>query len=265
MKTILLLTLIIVSTNLFAKSTFWEIGVGAASVNLPLYPGSSQNDNFLIPFPIFRIQSKYFEIDDGVRGFIYESPNMRFNISADLGVPVNSEDSDIRNGMPDLDTVVQIGPSLEIIFAGGRKQPSELRLELPVRTAIATDIEHANYAGWIFEPRLTYETLRPFKVGFTYQVSSGFRYATKDYHAYYYDVPQQFAIATRPAYESERGYSGFFLDIVGNWRQQDLVYFVFTRYQNLNSTVYEDSPLVEDTNYLSVGMGLVWYFASSNR
>ena len=248
-----------------ASENYWELGAGATAINLPLYPGSSQEKGYVIPFPYFRIQTKYFEVDDGIKGFLFESPNVRLNVSADLGVPVNSEDSTIRNGMPDLDTVLQVGPSLEIIFAGGRRQPYEFRLELPIRTAFATDLKSYDGLGWVVEPRITYETLRPFKNGFAYQISTGLRYASQEYHAYYYDVPVAYATAQRPAYESDSGYSGYFMDLVGNWRQDDLIYFAFIRYQNLNGTAYEDSPLVQDENYFSVGIGLVWMFADSRN
>ena len=265
MKIKTLLLLYLVSSKLLAGESFWEIGAGATGITLPMYPGSKQDDSYLIPFPFFHIQTDYFEVNEGVRGFFYESPNLRLNISGDLGVPVNSEDSDARQGMPDLDTVIQLGPSMEIIFAGGRRQPSELRLELPVRAAIATDLKHAENVGWIVEPRLTYETLRPFKTGFAYQVSTGLRYASEDYHAYYYDVAPAFATVDRPAYASDGGYSGYFLDLVGNWRQKDMVYFAFMRYQSLNASEYEDSPLVEDDSYIAVGVGIAWIFASSQN
>ncbi len=261
----LLATALLYSTSLVsqARETFWELGAGATALDVPLYPGSSQNTSMAFPFPFFRIQSEYFEIDDGIRGFFYETPDVRLNISGDLGIPVNSEDSDIRSGMPDLDTVVQVGPSLEIIFAGGRREPSELRLEIPVRTAIASDLDHTENIGWIIEPRLSFETLRPYKTGFSYQVSSGLRYASKEYHQYYYDVPVAYATAERPAFESSGGYSGYFLDLFGNWRSQNMIYFAFARYQNLSGTHYEDSPLVEQTDYLTLGVGVVWIIAGS--
>lgn len=263
MKKILFALVISFSGQLFAENTFWEVGAGATAAQLPLYPGSSQKNNFAIPFPFFRIQTEYFEIDEGVRGFFYESPDIRLNVSGDFGIPVNSQDSDARSGMPDLNTVLQVGPSLEVIFAGGRRKPSEFRLELPLRFAVATDIKNTDPLGWVLEPRLTFETLRPRKSGFAYQISSGFRYASQELNAYYYDVPLAFATPQRAAYESEGGYSGYFLDLVGNWRYDNIMYFTFARYQNLSGTEFEDSPLVEENNYLSVGVGIIWIFMGS--
>jgi len=265
MKTSLIIIVFLFCNIAYAKETFWEIGAGITALNTALYPGSNENKNFVIPFPYFRFQSEHFEIDESVRGYLFESPDLRLNISGGLGVPVNSEDSTARDGMPDLDTVLQVGPSVEIIFSGGRRKPHEFRLELPVRGAIATDFKSADYAGWIIEPRLTYETLRPFKSGWAYQVRAGFHYASEDYHAFYYDVPAEFATPQRAEYHAEAGYTGAFTDFTGNWRQNDFIYFAFIRYQNLSGAAYEDSPLVEDTNYVAVGIGMLWIFADSRK
>lgn len=263
LRLIFVLSLICHSALAYAEKPQWELGAGITGINLPLYPGSSQSKNYLIPFPYFRFTSKYLEVDDGIRAFLLQSPNLRFNISADLGVPVNSDDSKLRMDMPDLNTVIQIGPSLEYIFSGSRSEPYEFRFELPLRTAIATDLKSTQNVGWILEPRITFETLRPFKNGYAYQVSTGLRYSTKEYHQYYYDVPAAFVTAERPLFESDGGYSGYFMDLIGNWRHDDLIYFTFIRYQNLSGTAFEDSPLVDDTNYFSVGLGLVWMIAGS--
>ena len=263
MKRKLLFLVYLLSSSAYADETFWEFGAGVSVFNTALYPGSSEEESYVIPFPYFRIQSEHFEVDDGVRGFLFESPDYRLNISGGIGVPVNSEDSIARSGMPDLDTVLEIGPSFEFIFSGGRKKPHEFRLELPIRAAIATDLSYAENVGWIFEPRLSYETLRPFKSGWSYQIRGGLRYASEEYHAYYYDVPVEFSTPQRSEYHADTGYGGAFLDLSGNWRQNDFIYFAFIRYQNLSGTEFEDSPLVEDTNYFAVGIGMMWIFADS--
>jgi len=265
MKNKLIFLIILFSNSATAKETFWEVGAGITGINTSIYPGSSEDKNFVIPFPYFRIQSENFEIDDGVRGFLFESPDYRLNISGGLGVPVDSGDSTARSGMPDLDTVLQIGPSFEVIFSGGRKKPHEFRLELPVRTAIATDLSSANNIGYIFEPRLSYETIRPFKSGWAYQVRGGLRYASSEYNSFYYGVPTEFATPQRSEFNADAGYIGTFIDLMGNWRQDNLIYFAFLRYQNLSGTAIEDSDLVEETNSVAVGVGVMWIFADSRR
>ena len=78
-------------------------------------------------------------------------------------------------------------------------------------------------------------------------------------------MPAAYATPQRPAFTSDAGYSGYFLDLVGNWRTKNIVYFAFARYQNLSGTEYEDSPLVERDSYVAVGVGMAWIFATSHN
>jgi outer membrane scaffolding protein for murein synthesis (MipA/OmpV family) len=241
----------------------WELGAGLAGFDVPHYVGSSQSKQYLLPVPYVKLKSRYLEIDEGIRGFFFTSPNVRLDISADLGVPVSSDDSDAREGMPDLDTVLQFGPSIEITLLGSRRAESELRLELPVRAAIATDIKNSESIGWIFEPRISYEKRRKNKQGLSYSATMGLRYATREYNAYYYDVEQQFVTPERPFFESGKGYSGVITNLTAGWREGEMIYWGLVRYRNLNNAVFEDSPLVEDKDYYLVGVGVTWMFAQS--
>ena len=40
----------------------------------------------------------------------------------------------------------------------------------------------------------------------------GLKYATRDFHAYFYDVAPNYATATRPAYASTKGFGGSFIN-----------------------------------------------------
>jgi len=260
---IVYLLLALISRPLSASENYWEAGVGITAISLPLYAGSSVNNNYLIPFPFFHIQTDYLDIDDDIRGFFFESPNTRLTLSADLGVPVKSKSNSVRQDMPDLDAVLQFGPSLEMVFAGGRRLPFEFRFELPLRAAIATRLNAVDPIGWLLEPRVTYETLRPFNSGFNFQISSGLQFASQGYHAYYYDVPIEFSSPERPAFTADAGFNNFFIELALNWRRGDLVYFAYSRYQNIASSVYIESPLVEQHYAASLGIGMIWIFAGN--
>lgn len=155
--------------------TEWDLGADATAIHLPVYPGSSENASYLIPFAYVYIKTRYIEVDEGVRGFIYQSPWLRLNVSADFGVPVDNDEASLRDGMPDLNTVLQLGPMLEIVLDGGRDQPFESRIELPARIAAATDIDNTENLGWVFELRYSFEKMRPRKNGWAYLVSAGLR------------------------------------------------------------------------------------------
>jgi len=253
--------LLITSASVYADKSQWELGIGLAVLDIPFYPGSSQSKTYVVPVPHVLFRSERFEVDNGLQATFLKTPKIRIDLSADFGVPVNSEESAARQGMPNIDLVLQIGPSVEITLAGGRFKPSHTRLELPVRMAVATDFRSAQQVGWIFEPRLSYETRRPHKTGFAYLLSGGLRYATEKYHDYYYEVDPAFATPIRPAFDAKQGYGGLFIDAITNWRTDHLIYFAFVRYQNLSGATFEDSPLVEQTDYFFIGGGLTWVFA----
>ncbi len=253
--------LLLAPSAVYAAKSQWELGIGLAVLDIPFYPGSSQSKTYLVPVPHLLYQSERFEVDNGLQATFLKTPKLRIDLSADFGVPVNSEESTARQGMPNIDLVLQIGPSLEITLAGGRFQSSFTRLELPVRAAVTTDFRAVEQAGWIFEPRLTYETRRLNNTGFAYLFSGGFRFATEQYHDFYYQVDAAFATPTRSAFDASQGYGGFFLNAIANWRTKNLIYFAVVRYQNLTGSAIEDSPLVEQTDYLFIGGGMTWVFA----
>lgn len=255
--------LLLITSNIHAEESQWELGIGLGVLDIPFYPGSSQSKTYLLPIPHILFRSENIEIDNGLEATFYRTPGIRFNLSADFAVPVNSEDSDAREGMPDLDLVIQIGPSLEITLAGDRFKPSHFRLELPVRAAVATDFGSAEVVGWTFEPRLTYETRRPYKIGFAHLISGGLRFSNAELHQYYYNVDPAFVMPDRSHFDSRGGYSGLFVDYIANWRTDDLIFFALLRYQNIKYSAFEDSPLVEQNDYLMFGVGVTWVFAKN--
>ena len=259
---LLLLTVLFCSSS-GAQDFRWEAGVGLVGMQLPLYPGSSQDAGYLIPFPYLRLESKYLDIDQGIESRVFRSNKVRVSLSGGLGVPVNSAESTAREGMPDLDLVLQVGPSLDVILNTRNDGARELRLELPVRLAVATDFSSTRNTGWLFEPRLVYESKRKQKSGWAYELTGGLRFATDKYHGFYYNVDPQYATAIRPAYGASGGYSGLFTDLIGSWRRKSLIYFAWVRYQYLGGVQYEDSPLFEDENYWVRGIGLIWIVAES--
>ncbi|MCK4704760.1 MAG: MipA/OmpV family protein, partial [Gammaproteobacteria bacterium] len=197
------------------------------------------------------------------RGFLFKSDSVVLDISADFGIPVDSDDSSVRIGMPDLDAVLQLGPSLEFLLTELRRDKIDVRFELPLRAAIASDIKHTSNEGWIMEPRFSIEKRRMLKSGLAMKFTVGLKYLTQDFYAYYYDVDPGFSTTTRPAYASEKGYGGSFAKVRASWREGDWIWWTLLRYQNLNGAVFENSPLVEEKNYYLFGVGFAWVFAQN--
>ncbi|MCK5003051.1 MAG: MipA/OmpV family protein [Gammaproteobacteria bacterium] len=251
------------SSNSISKDIIWDLGAGIAAIDLNLYPGSSDSKQYMFPLPYFTLLAKKLEIDRGIRGFLFKSDTVVLDVSADFGIPVDSDDSGVRVGMPDLDTTLQVGPSLEFLLNKPGRDLFDVRFELPLRTVLATDFKHTSNEGWLMEPRFSVEKRRLYKSGLAMKLTLGLKYATRDFHAYYYDVDPAFSTATRPAYASEKGYGGSFATLSASWRDGNWIWWTLLRYQNLNDAVFEESPLVEEKDYYLVGVGFAWIFAQN--
>ena len=260
---VLLSVTILYSVSSLSKEMEWQLGAGIAAINLNLYPGSTDTKNYVLPIPYFTLVSENLEIGRGIRGFLFKSDDVVLDVSADFGIPVDSDDSSARIGMPDLDAVLQLGPSLEFLLTELRRDKIDVRFELPLRAAIASDIKHTSNEGWMMEPRFSIEKRRILKSGLAMKFTVGLKYATQDFHAYYYDVDPGFSTATRPAYASEKGFGGSFAKVRASWREGDWIWWTLLRYQNLNGAVFENSPLVEEKNYYLFGVGFAWVFAQN--
>ena len=240
----------------------WEAGFGTAPISFPAYRGSKDQQHFVLPLPYFIYRGDLLKVDRrGVRGLLFESDLLELNVSMRGSLPVDSDESAARNGMPDLKPTFQLGPSLVAQLAKderGRK----IRLKLPVRAVFATDFDDFRTAGFIFHPHLDFtapKALAGWNLGF----NIGPIFATQEHHAYYYDVAQRFVTPTRERFKASAGYSGT-AAIAGVSRRFAKVWAgAFVRYDSLHGAQFSDSPLVERDYALSAGFAVAWIFAQS--
>jgi len=242
----------------------WEAGVGVFPSSYPAYRGSDDQQYYLLPFPYVVYRGEFLRIDrEGMRARLFDTDRVEINVSVYGTIPVNSDDSDARSGMPDLDPTFEIGPSLNMVLA----RPSErhtLKLKLPVRSVIATDFGSTEQAGWIFNPHFNLDSRDVFG-GWNAGLSMGPLFGNRKYHAYYYEVAPEFATASRPAYSSSGGYSGALVIASMSRRFEHVWMGGFVRYDNLSGATFEDSPLVENSHSVMGGFAVAWIFKKSSR
>jgi hypothetical protein len=182
--------------------------------------------------------------------------------------PVDSSRNEARQGMPDLDATLEIGPVLEFVLARDRRidYTYRLRARIVARAVFPTDIVHWSYAGWVFYPNLALD-LRPEFLGGRWNVGlmAGPLYATRQYNDYFYSVAPQFATPTRPAYQAPGGYSGWTGFASVTRRFGKLWAGAYVRYDTLSGATFEASPLVKRDYALSAGIGIAWVFAESKE
>jgi len=239
----------------------WEVGMGVAAINFPDYRGSSHQQNYLLPLPYFIYRGEVLKVTrEGLQGLLYQTDKISLNLSLDGAVPVKSENGS-RQGMPNLDMIFEIGPSLKIKLAETATQTWKLTGHLPIRAAYATDLSHLNYTGWLVNPQLNldYVPQPQWKMG----MAIGILYANRDYHNYYYGVAPEYATSSRAAYVAERGYSGSRAALAVSWKVKQLRVGAFVRYDDLHQAEFEHSPLVEQSYTWMAGIGIAWVFSQS--
>ena len=240
----------------------WELGVGLGALSLPHYRGSDQRSNYVAPIPYLRYNGKRLRVDkEGGRFFFYNDEDMNIDISTAFAFPVDSKDNRAREGMTDLDPIIELGPRVEFKLYKSDDDNIRLRFALPLRAAFATDLSHTENIGWVFSP---YVQLRYFNTGWETAVSVGPVWASEEYHDYFYEVAPQYATATRPVYDAQAGYSGSRITLTLSKRFDKLWLGVFAKYDNLNNATFIDSPLIKQKDSLMVGAALSWVFKKSN-
>lgn len=252
----LLLVLVLSSSVEAETKPLWELGMGVAVGSFPSYRGAATQHTYVAPLPYFVYRGEKVTMDsEGLRGQLFESERWLLDLSVDGMVPAKS-DGGLREGMSNLDPVIEVGPILEYVIY--KKPDSELRFRMPVR--VVKDIPSFANVGVTFHPNLA---LTMDSSGWELGGSVGPLFATDSYHDYYYSVSANDVTASRSAYDAEAGYSGMRLTVGASRRYKKFWFGGFLRYDDLNGAVFEDSPLVERSNSVMAGLVLSWVFDES--
>ncbi|MCW9012328.1 MAG: MipA/OmpV family protein [Gammaproteobacteria bacterium] len=244
------------------KSSFWELGLGVAAFQTPHYLGSDQSDNYVLPYPHARLESDLLSVDRNViRGHMLAEQNFQLDISFAGALKVDSEDNRLRQAMPDLDYIVEAGPSFNWLLNGKFNSDYYLSFDVPVRSVWATDLEEVEQIGWRLTPTLHW--YQQWQNSNQWELDSKLRllYATASYHEYFYAVTDAYASTTRPRYEAASGYGGWQYSLNIKTRNNGMILGILMVFSDVSAASYKDSPLVvEDYNY-SIGIYASWILA----
>ena len=243
----------------------WEIGLGAAALYLPDYRGSDQSRGYLYPLPYVRYRGERLRLDDR-RGLasllLLDTDRVELDVSLNASQPAPSDQSTARQGMPDLDPTLEIGPLVKVKLWESAGRSNELSLQFPVRAAFT--LQNPEFIGWVFNPVIDLY-LRDVGPGGRWRVGmqAGPVFTDRRYNQYYYQVDPQYATSTRPAYTASGGYGGTQFTLTTHRRFGPVWFGAFVRAYGLQGAVYEDSPLVQQRSALYAGIGLAYIFAES--
>jgi outer membrane scaffolding protein for murein synthesis (MipA/OmpV family) len=242
----------------------WEAGAGFAAIDFPMYRGSNERRSYLLPIPYFVYRGDTVQINrERVRGLIFKRDRVEMDISVNGTVPAKGAIA--RQGMPDLDPTLEVGPSLHVHLYHSEDRKTGFDVRMPVRGVVASDFKHVQPVGWLFQPQLDADFLDVDHSGWNIGLVGGLVFSDQRYNQYFYNVAPQYATAARPAYAVGGGYAGTQCIFAFSKRRQDGRWMGgFMKWDNLNGAVFADSPLVKTRQYFTVGFAVTWTLDKSD-
>ncbi len=268
MRPQLLIFILLLCTNAEADHLpRWELGASIGSLSLPAYRASKENSSYTLPLPYISYRGERLQIGrDGIKGFLYDGEIIDIDISAFGSPPVNSSDISARQGMEDLAPTLELGPSLTALLYLSPHQKDLIKLKLPLRSVISTDLHRSDHHGWILYPHLELSHQNPpHGDHWKMSLSIGPLFANSAYHDYFFGVDDNEATAQRPSYQGSSGYSGnrtlfsYRRYLTDNWVFRGFIY-----YENLGGAAFSDSPLATANETFAGGFLISYIFKRSS-
>jgi outer membrane scaffolding protein for murein synthesis (MipA/OmpV family) len=244
----------------------WELGIGVGALNTPPYRGSASEVGFALPFPYAIYRGDFLQVDreEGVRGELFESERLRFDLSLAGNVPVRDTDEGARSGMPGLDPLAEIGAEATVSLWRAAGRDHEFSFVVPFRLVYSVGDPLLAFQGLTLSPYLNYRIRGEHEASLTrYNISIGPIFASNRYHEYFYEVTPEYATPRRPVYDAHGGYSGSRVTLSATRYFRDYTIGAFARYDSLDGAVFADSPLVETSDYFIFGVVFAWILGRS--
>ncbi len=241
------------------EKPLFELGLAGGGGYLPDYPAAGQNHAHAIALPFFAYRGEVVRSDEKglLRGRLVRTDRVELDVSLNGSFAVDSDDNDVRRGMPDLDHLGEVGPRLQITLARAA-HAAKIDLELPVRAVFSTDFSQLDFRGFTFAPQLAYQHDRFFDPTTAFKFGIGPIFATVELMEYFYEVPRPFATAGRRAYAASAGYLGTRIEAstVGEiWPR--VTGFLGGRIDFHRGAANDDSPLFRERTTYTIGAGLI--------
>jgi outer membrane scaffolding protein for murein synthesis (MipA/OmpV family) len=238
----------------------FEAGIAAGGGWLPAYPASDQNRwrALAVPYVIYR--GDLFRADDsGLRARASLADGIELSISASGGFNGSSRDITAREGMPDLDWLGEIGPTLRFTLWRGEDagQPQRILVDTPVRAVFSTDWSSVSFRGFTFAPDIAYEHVNFLSPFARLRLSAGVLFGSERFGDYFYEVAPEFARPARGAFDGQAGYVGARVSVSYRLPLSERVSVVIGgRVENFSGAANADSPLFRQEWNTSVVAGL---------
>ncbi|MFM2043096.1 MAG: hypothetical protein RLY86_1672 [Pseudomonadota bacterium] len=251
------------------EKPLWEVGLFGGAAWLPDYPAASQGQFRALPLPYVIYRGDVLKIGD--RGLVRAEADVGERWELDIGLSgsfdSDSEDNTARQGMPDLDLLLEAGPAVSY-HVMPRSSPIQLDIGLEIRAVISAEFVGLAYEGISINPKLSvvHTDLLGDGSGTALYASLGPVWGYDGVNEYFYEVDRQYATASRPAYEAEEGYIGTRLNIgLSRTLNPRTRIFAGTQIGYYGGAANEDSPLFREDWTVGFGAGITWSFWQSEE
>jgi len=245
-----------------AGKPLWELGLVGFAASQQAYPGSAERTQrgLLFPFAIYRGQYLRADRDNlGLRALKTDQMEIDIGVAGSFGA--RSSDLAVRQGMPDLGTLVEFGPRLKWQL-GASPVLGRMRAEVALRGVFDLS-DGLRHRGSTLEPRLVLENRSA--SGWNHSTSLGLVAGSQKIGDTLYGVAPAWATATRPAYSASSGLMAWRLGLsVSKSLNPDWTAFGFARLESVAGAANQASPLVQQRAGATLGLGLSYTWARSS-
>jgi hypothetical protein len=241
----------------------WELGVVAFGLNQQAWPGADESvaRSIALPYvlyrgPLLRIDREAF----GLRAMKRSGFELDVGFSGALGS--RSGDTLARQGMPELGTLVELGPRARMDL-GNAPAGGLWRLQVPLRGVFDVNNRFA-YRGLALDPEIQWNRTDP--TGSSLTLGAGALFGDRQLAGVFYDVAPAYVTASRDAYDAKAGLIAWRLRLSTSHRlSPDWRVFGFGRIDSVAAAANAGSPLVSRNEGFSFGVGLQWTWRRSDR
>lgn len=252
------------------KKPVWEVGLGYGYIDSVDYPGSKDPNIAQLGLPFFIYRSPILRVGDGGVGAVaVEEPRLQLDVSLGGALNAESEPGSVREGFPDLDLLIELGPRLQYKLVDRQWDngtSSEITWDSEFRAVLATDFKGIRAQGFVIGSGLAFRqrAIAGDKIDFI--LNADISFADQRYNDYLYSVPTEFVTDQRERYEAKAGYveSRLFLGLAIR-PIESLRIFTGVAAFNYANSANRNSPLFETNTSTQYAVGIVWSAFRSER
>jgi outer membrane scaffolding protein for murein synthesis (MipA/OmpV family) len=240
----------------------WEWGAFGGVLSGPAYPASTERLNRALVFPYFIYRGERLNVDrDGIDARLRLSPGVELDLGVSGSFPASSDGISVRQGMPDLGSLLEFGPRLKVQLpspATGLR----LALDLPLREVFEVN-GGTRSQGLVFEPTVVLDAAN-LADGWSLTAKAGLAWGDQQINQYFYGVAPAYATGLRPAYEAQSGLMSARASVsTSKSLGPDVRVFGYARIDYYGLSANTGSPLHLQNSSPSLGLGLVWTLGRS--